>query len=80
MKAIMGFVKPICIAIILEVVVTLSRENYTIAGKVRPASVGIGLLMLYLLVKRKWPVPRVLASAAALGVLCYGVIPALLPA
>ena len=80
MKAIMGFVKPICIAIILEVVVTLSRENYTIAGKVRPASVGIGLLMLYLLAKRKWPVPRVLASAAALGVLCYGVIPALLPA
>lgn len=77
MQSIMEFVKPICIAMILGVILTLSLENYTAEGRLRLYSVGIGAVMLYLLVKRKWPVPRVIAGAAVLGMICYGVLPAM---
>lgn len=75
MQSIMEFVKPVCIAMILGVILTLSVENYTAKGRLQLHSVGIGAVMLYLLVKRKWPVPRVIAGAAVLGVICYGVLP-----
>lgn len=75
MQAVMEWVKPICIAMIFSVILTLSMENYMVQGKVSPSSVGIGLMMLYLLVKRKWSVPRVITSAAVLGVVFYGIVP-----
>lgn len=75
MRCIMEFVKPICIAMILGVILTLSLENYTAEGKLQPFSMGIGAVMLYLLAKRKWPVPRVIAGAAVLGIICYGILP-----
>lgn len=74
MRCIMEFVKPICIAMILGVILTLSRENYAMEGKLKPCSIGIGAIMLYLLLKRKWPVPRVIISAAVLGILYYGML------
>ena len=66
MRRIMFVVKPICIAMILSVIVTLS---------VQPFSIGIAALMLYLLIKRKWSVPMVIMSSAMLGVIFYGVLP-----
>lgn len=77
MQSIMEFVKPVCIAMIFGVILTLSLENYTAEGRLRLYSVGIGAVMLYLLVKRKWPVPRVIAGAAVLGMICYGALPAI---
>lgn len=77
MQAVMEWVKPICIAMIFVVILTLSLENYTMDGQLQPFSIGIGLLMLYLLMKRKWSVPKVIALAAALGVVCYGMLPLL---
>lgn len=77
MKAVMEWIKPICIAMILNVIITLSMENYAVEGQIQPFSVGIGLVMLYLLMKRKWSIPKVIAGAAFLGIACYGILPLL---
>lgn len=74
MKKIMSFVKPICIAMILSVIITLSRENYLTGEKLNMIGIGIGLVMCYLIQKRKWSVPKVIGCSAALGVILYGVI------
>ena len=75
MRRIMFVVKPICIAMILSVIVTLSSTTYFVGGAVQPFSIGIAALMLYLLIKRKWSVPMVIMSSAMLGVIFYGVLP-----
>ena len=74
-RCIMFVVKPICIAMILSVIVTLSATTYYAEGTVQPFSIGIAALMLYLLIKRKWSVPKVIISSAMLGVIFYGVLP-----
>ena len=77
MRTVMTFVKPICIAIILDVVITLSRENFFTDKGIDLFAVGIAGLMMFLLMKKKWRVPQVILSAAALGALFYGVLPLL---
>lgn len=77
MRTVMTFVKPICIAIILNVVITLSKENFFTEKGLDPLAVVIAALMLYLLMKKKWGVPKVILSAAALGALFYGALPLL---
>ena len=77
MRTVMTFVKPICIAIILNVVITLSKENFFTEKGIDPLAVVIAALMLYLLMKKKWGVPKVILSAAALGALFYGALPLL---
>ena len=77
MRSVMYFVKPICIAMILGVIVTLSRETYFGEAGILFFSVGIAGLMLYLLLRHKWSVPAVILSSAALGMLFYGVLPML---
>lgn len=71
MAEIMSWVRPICIAMLLSVIMTLGRENYFIAGKPDWIAIGIGVMMLYLIIKRKWTVPKVIASSAILGVVLY---------
>lgn len=75
MKDVMGIVKPICIGMILTVILTLSLENYTEAGSIDWIAVMIGFGMLYLIRRWHWSVPKVIACAALLGVLFYGVLP-----
>lgn len=75
MRQIMAFVKPICIAMIMGVILTLSLENYQVEGRLQPFSLAIGAVALYLLLKRRWPIPRVIISAALLGMVCYGILP-----
>jgi len=72
---IMGFVKPVCIAMIIAVMITLSGENYFRNGAADLRAVAIGVLSLYLILKRKWSVPKVIGSAALLGLVFYGIIP-----
>ncbi|MGN1192637.1 MAG: chromate transporter [Dorea sp.] len=71
MAGIMGYVKPICIAMILGVMLTLGQENYFIDGNLDWGAVGIGVLMVYLIQKRKWSVPKVIGSSAVLGILFH---------
>ena len=75
MRRIMYVVKPICIAMILSVIVTLSSTTYFVDAVIHSFSVGIAAFMLYLLSKRKWSVPVVIISSAMLGVVFYGVLP-----
>lgn len=77
MEKIMSYVKPVCIAMILAVILTLSRENYSIEGKPDWIAAGIGLVMFILIQRRKWSVPKVIGCSAVLGIVMYGIIPRL---
>ncbi|MDO4264848.1 MAG: chromate transporter [Eubacteriales bacterium] len=72
---VMRVVKPICIGMILTVILTLSMENYAQAGMPDWIALLIGAGMLYLITKKKWPVPKVIVGSAVLGVLLYGIVP-----
>ncbi len=74
MRKVMFVVKPVCIAMILSVIVTLGGGTYFSENAVLPYSVGIAALMLYLLIRRKWSVPAVIISSAVLGMFFYGVL------
>lgn len=76
MGQVMGFVKPICIGMVFGVIVTLGRETYLADGRVDLYGMGIGAVMCFLLLKRKWTVPKVIAASAACGILVYGLGPA----
>ena len=62
-------VRPVCIGLILAVMVSLSMTNYYIDSAVNYVAVGIGVLDLFLLVKCKVSIPKVLLVSAVLGVI-----------
>lgn len=74
MECILRVVKPICVAMIVGVMFSLAQEDYFIAGSPDIAAIGIGVISLYLLQKRKWSVPVVILSAVVLGVVCFAVL------
>lgn len=68
LKHVMTAVRPVCIGLIWAVIINLCLENYVAAGGIQPVSILMGLLGVYLLLGRKWSVPRVICVAAVLGV------------
>lgn len=66
---VMTVVRPICIGLIWAIILDLCRTNYVLGGSIQPACVAIGLLGVYLLVIRKWSVPKAICAAAVLGVI-----------
>ena len=74
MSYIMRVVKPLCIGMILEVLISLSGNTYLDAGGISWMGIAIGLLCFWLLQKRKMSVPKVIGIAAALGVVGFGVL------
>lgn len=75
MGYIMMFVKPICIGMIIQVLVSLSMQNFvTSAGWPDLMAIGIALVCFYLLRKRKMSVPKVIGVAAVMGLVCFGVL------
>ena len=71
LKSILFGVRPICIGLIWAVILNLSYTNYILGGSVQLASALIGSLGSYLLIRRRWSIPRVIIAAAILGmVLC----------
>lgn len=74
MECVMSFVKPICIAMILSVICTLSVENYGLFEKPDLIAIAIGSLMFFLIQKRKWSVPKVIGFSALLGIILYGTL------
>ena len=77
MQGILHVVKPICVAMILGVLVTLFRSNILPAAGIDLFALGIAVLCFVLLRTRKCSIPAVIGLAAALGVVCYGVVPIL---
>lgn len=69
LKNILFGVRPVCIGLIWAVILDLCQTNYIVGGSLRIASVLIAALAVYLLIKRKWSVPKVIISAAVLGAL-----------
>lgn len=68
LKHIMTAVRPVCIGLIWAVILSLCRTNYIVGGSVRLSSILIGCIGVYLLVRRKWSVPKVICAAAVLGI------------
>lgn len=72
MRHILVGVRPACFGMILGVVASLSMSNYfDSAGPNFPALV-IGLADLFLLVKRKMSIPKVLLFSACAGLVLFG--------
>ena len=74
MECVMSFVKPICIAMILSVICTLSVENYRLFEHTDLIAIALGALMFFLIQKRKWSVPKVISLSALLGIILYGTL------
>ena len=74
MKYVLRVVKPVCIAMIVNVILTLSKSGFFREGKLDFYALGIFALSFYLIRFRKWSVPLVISTAAGLGVVCYGVL------
>lgn len=72
MEDVMGFVKPICIGMVFGVIMTLGEETYMAEGRANLRGIGIGAVMFFLLMKRKWSVPKVIIASAVCGVIAYG--------
>ncbi|MEY8338989.1 chromate transporter [Lachnospiraceae bacterium 62-35] len=66
--SIMNVVKPVCIGMILDVMLTLSGENYMADSGMDWSAVAIGIMCTWLVLRKKWSVPKVIASAAVLGI------------
>lgn len=77
MGRILTGIRPACVGLMLGVILSLCLTNYTQDGTADYASILIGLLSLYLIVRKDWGVPAVIGCNAALGMLFYG-LPALL--
>lgn len=75
MRCVMYVVKPVCIAMLVDVLITLGKETFFSDGGFLPFSILIAVLMSALIMRLKWTVPRVICSAAVLGILFYGVLP-----
>lgn len=70
--------KPICIVLIVMTIVQLTGENYFTEHKIDLCACGIGVVMFYLILKRKWSVPKVIGLSAVIGIGCYTIIPLIL--
>lgn len=66
-KHIMTAVRPVCIGLIGAVIIQLCQTSYLTGVTVEIPRILLGILALYLLIKRKWSIPKVIALAAAVG-------------
>lgn len=74
MTYIMSFVKPICIGMILNVLLSLSLETFaSTSGGVDFAAIALGIGCFVLIRRFKWSVPAVIGAAAAAGLVLFGV-------
>lgn len=69
MRQVMLGVRPSCLGLISGVLLSLAMTNYVSAGTVSLPAVFIGGLGLFLLVKCKVSIPKVILLSAALGLL-----------
>ena len=75
MSGILRVIKPMCIAMILIVIVTLSQETYMQAHRLDWYALGIAAASFVLLRRFQWPVPWIIVHAAGWGLILYGVLP-----
>lgn len=78
LTGIMRVIKPLCVAMIANVILTLSLENYFDGQMPDFRAVFIGIVSFLLLRQFHWSVPKVLFQASGCGILLYGVVPQML--
>lgn len=69
LKDVMTAVRPVCVGLIWAVIISLCQTNYITGGSVQVSGILIGILGAYLLVRRKWSVPKVICTAAVCGIM-----------
>ena len=69
LKNVMSFVRPVCIGLIWAVIINLCLTNYAEGGSVQITGILIGILGVYLIIRRKWSVPKVICVGAVLGMI-----------
>lgn len=62
-------VRPASVGMIVGVIISLSQSNYLAVSGVDFFAIGIGILDLFLLLKYKLSIPKVLLLSALLGIL-----------
>ena len=69
LKNVMSFVRPVCIGLIWAVIINLCLTNYAEGGSVQVIGILTGILGVYLIIRRKWSVPKVICVGAVLGMI-----------
>lgn len=69
LQHIMTAVRPVCVGLIWAVIISLCQTNYMVSGTVSIPGILIGILGVILLVRFKWSIPKVICTAAVLGVI-----------
>ena len=73
LKDVMTIIRPVCVGLIWGVLIDQCQTNYITGGAVQIAGILIGLLGVFLLIRFKWSIPKVICIAAVLGaVFCQG--------
>lgn len=73
-EQILWVIRPVCVGLLISVIISLVQTNYFDGTQLNLYKLGIGAVMLVLILKFKWSVPKVIALSAALGILCFGVL------
>lgn len=68
METILSVIRPICVGMLMEIVWNLTGENYICETGIDWKACMIGVMAAYLLIKRKWEVPGIIAVAAISGI------------
>lgn len=74
MQHILLGVRPACLGMVVALLITMSASNYLGENGIQFVSLLLGLVDLYLLVKRKWSVPLVIVFSAAVGLVLFGAV------
>ena len=73
LQHVMTIIRPVCVGLIWGVLIDQCQTNYITGGSVQIIGILIGILGVFLLVRYKWSIPKVICTAAVLGVIfCQG--------
>ena len=71
MEQLLTGVRPVCIGLLAGVVASFCQTNYAADGVLSPQAVLIGVIDLFLLLRWKVSIPRVILLSAALGLILF---------
>lgn len=67
-------VRPVCLGMVVGVVISMSISNYWSGSALNVTSIILGLVDLYLLMKRKVSIPKVILFSAGAGLVLFGLL------
>ena len=67
-------VRPVCLGMVVGVLISLSISNYWRGSVLNLTGIAIGAIDLYLLIKCKVGIPKVLIFSATAGLVLFGAL------